>query len=57
MNCHVCGKEARARVYWCAKCAALVHVVCWPRHKAVAHKETEAKSNSMTSPYARRVKR
>lgn len=51
MNCPVCSKEARARVYWCAKCAALVHVACWARHNAAAHQESEAKSR--ISPYAR----
>jgi hypothetical protein len=55
MNCPVCSREATARVYWCAKCAALVHVACWPKHKAAAHTETEAKSRM--SPYARRGRR
>ena len=55
MNCPVCGKEARARVYRCAKCATLVHVACWPKHKAMVH--TEARSGSKTRPYGRSGKR
>jgi len=51
MNCPVCGKEARARVYRCAKCATLVHVACWPKHKATVHPEAEVESK--TKPYGR----
>lgn len=25
MNCPICGKEARAHIYYCAKCGVYVH--------------------------------
>ena len=28
MNCPVCGKEARAYIYHCAKCGVYVHEKC-----------------------------
>lgn len=39
MNCPVCRKEARARLYYCAKCAVYVHTKCWEKHIAQAHKK------------------
>lgn len=39
MNCPVCHKKAVARLYYCARCAVYVHVACWQKHVAVAHKK------------------
>jgi hypothetical protein len=39
MKCPVCGKEARVRIYHCAKCGVYVHQKCWQKHVAQAHKE------------------
>ena len=39
MKCHVCGKEPRAHIYYCAKCAVYVHEKCWQRHVEQAHKD------------------
>jgi len=39
MDCPVCGKEARANIYYCAKCAVYVQEKCWRRHMGMAHKE------------------
>ena len=39
MNCPVYGKEARAHIYYFAKCGICVREKCWPEHKAVAHRE------------------
>ncbi len=43
MNCPVCGKEVRAHIYHCAKCAVYVHEKCWQKHVAMAHKEKREK--------------
>jgi ribosomal protein L37AE/L43A len=51
MNCPVCGKEAKTRVYWCAKCAVLVHEGCWAKHVEVAHPKKSPVSAK--SKYAR----
>jgi len=37
MKCPVCGKEARTRLYHCAKCAVYVHTACWQKHVTQAH--------------------
>jgi hypothetical protein len=37
MKCPVCGKEARVRIYHCAKCGVYVHQKCWKKHVAEAH--------------------
>jgi ribosomal protein L37AE/L43A len=37
MKCPVCGKEARTRIYKCAKCGVYVHVACWEKHLQMAH--------------------
>lgn len=39
MKCPVCGKEARAHIYRCARCAVHVHEKCWRKHVAQAHKD------------------
>jgi len=39
MNCPVRGKEARARLDYCAKCAVYVQTKCWEKHIAQAHKK------------------
>jgi len=39
MKCPVCGKDARAHIYYCARCAVYVHEKCWPKHVEMAHKE------------------
>ena len=39
MKCPVCGKDARAHIYYCARCAVYVHEKCWPKHAEAAHKE------------------
>ena len=39
MKCPVCGKEARAHIYYCSKCAVYVHEKCWQKHVAQAHKD------------------
>ncbi|MFQ6121693.1 MAG: hypothetical protein ACE5LA_01360 [Dehalococcoidales bacterium] len=39
MNCPVCRKEARAYIYYCARCAVYVHEWCWRKHVEIAHKE------------------
>ena len=39
MKCPICGKEARVRIYHCAKCAVYVHQKCWHKHVAQAHKD------------------
>ncbi len=39
MNCPVCGKEAKAHIVHCAKCAVYVHEKCWAKHAAEAHKK------------------
>ncbi len=39
MNCPVCGKGARAYIYYCARCAVYVHEKYWQKHVAMAHKE------------------
>jgi hypothetical protein len=39
MKCLVCGKEARAHICYCAKCAVYVHEKCWQRHVEQAHKD------------------
>ncbi len=39
MNCPVCGKEARAYIYYYAKCAVYVPEKCWQKHIATAHKK------------------
>ena len=39
MNCPVCGKEARAKLYHCAKCGVDVHTACWQKHVDTAHKK------------------
>ena len=41
MKCPVCGKDARAHIYYCARCAVYVHEKCWQKHVAEAHKDTE----------------
>ncbi len=41
MNYPVCRKEARAHIYYCAKCAVYVHEKYWRKHVAVAHKKEE----------------
>jgi uncharacterized membrane protein len=37
-------KEAKANIYYCAKCAVYIHEKCWQKHVAQAHKEIETKS-------------
>lgn len=39
LKCPVCGKEAKTRLYYCAKCAVYVHTACWQEHVAAAHKK------------------
>ena len=39
MSCPVCGKEAKAHIYHCTKCAIYVYEKCWQEHVAVAHQE------------------
>ena len=39
MNCPVCGKEARAYIYYCVRYAVHVHEKCWQKHVAMAHKK------------------
>jgi len=39
MKCPVCGKEARAHIYYFAKCAVYVHEKCWQKHVAQAYKD------------------
>ena len=39
MTCPVCGKEARARVYYCARCGGYMHGECWREYVERAHKE------------------
>jgi len=41
MKCPVCGKDARAHIYYCARCAVYVHEKCWRKHLETAHKEEE----------------
>jgi len=38
MKCPVCGKEARAHIYYCARCAVYVHEKCWQEHVNTAHR-------------------
>ena len=35
MNYPVCGKEARAHIYYCAKCAVYLHEKCWQKRVSV----------------------
>jgi hypothetical protein len=37
MKCPICEKEARARLYHCAKCAVYVHTACGQKHVTQAH--------------------
>jgi len=37
MKCSVCRKEARAHIYYCARCAVYVHERCWRWHVTHAH--------------------
>jgi hypothetical protein len=39
MKCPVCKKEARAHIYYCARCAVYVHEKCWRKHASQAHKD------------------
>ncbi len=39
MNCAVCREEARAHIYYCAKCAVYVHEKCCQKHVAMVHKK------------------
>ncbi len=39
MNCPVCRKEARAHIYYYAKCAVYEHEKCWQKHAERAHKK------------------
>ena len=39
MNCPVCGKEARTKIYKCVGCGVYVHVACWRKHLQMAHQE------------------
>ncbi|MFC1988958.1 hypothetical protein ACFLVW_00050 [Chloroflexota bacterium] len=39
MNYPVCGKEAKAHIYYCAKHTIYVHEKCWQKHAATAHRE------------------
>jgi hypothetical protein len=39
MNCPVCGKEAKAHIVYCAKCAVYVYEKYWTKHAGVAHKK------------------
>jgi len=39
MKCPACGKEARAHIYYSAKCAVYVHERCWHRYVEQAHKD------------------
>jgi len=38
MKCPVCNKEAKTRIYRCARCAVYVHTDCWQKHVKAAHK-------------------
>ncbi len=40
MKCPVCGNEAKARLYYCDRCAAHVHTLCREKH-AGAHKKQQ----------------
>jgi hypothetical protein len=37
MKCPVCGKEAKSRLYYCARCAVYVHTKCWDEYVEIAH--------------------
>jgi hypothetical protein len=39
MKCPVCGKDARAHVYYCAACGVYVHEKCWKEHMDKEHKD------------------
>ena len=39
MNCPVCGKEAKAHIYFCAEHGVYVHEKCWRRHESQQHAE------------------
>jgi len=39
MNYLACGKEARAPIYYCARCAVYVHEKCWQKRESVARKK------------------
>jgi hypothetical protein len=39
MKCPVCKQDARAHIYYCARCAVYVHEKCWQKHVETAHKE------------------
>jgi len=41
MDCPICEKEAKAHIYYCAKCATCLHEKCWPEHLATAHRENK----------------
>lgn len=37
MNCPAYKKEARAHIYYYARCAVYVHDKCWQKHVKAAH--------------------
>ena len=41
MKCPVCKQDAKAHLYYCARCAVYVHEKCWSEHCATEHKETD----------------
>jgi hypothetical protein len=39
MKCPVYKNDARAHIYYCARCAVYVHEKCWAKHITIAHKK------------------
>jgi hypothetical protein len=39
MKCPVCGKDANAKIYHCARCGVYAHTTCWQKHVHISHKK------------------
>jgi hypothetical protein len=41
MKCPICKQDAKAHLYYCARCAVYVHEKCWQKHVAQSHQEED----------------